>query len=219
MDEDYNGLSETEETEPVEKTEQTSADTVSFPEFCSNKKNNVFSLLFEGVDVLVTAMVAVIIVFVFVFKVPTIEGDSMNNTLFNGERVVISNLFYEPKYGDIVVISRNYTNDTDNGERSAMPLIKRVIATEGQTVDIKNGKVYVNDDELEESSYTTGPTEEKGGMSFPVTVPDNCVFVLGDNRGNSSDSRVPSIGMIDKRYILGKAFLRVSPSSKFGPIK
>ncbi len=196
-----------------------------FSEFTGNKsddKSGAFSTVLEGLDVIVSAMIAVIILFAFVFRVPTIDGNSMNNTLFNGERVIISDLFYQPKYGDVVVISRNYTNDTDNIERYSMPIIKRVIATEGQTVDIdfENGIVYVDGKALTEN-YTKTPTNLSYDVKFPVTVPDNCVFVMGDNRNDSLDSRSSQIGkggMIDKRYILGKAFLRVFPFDKFGRI-
>lgn len=196
-----------------------------FSEFTGNKsddKNGAFSTVLEGLDVIVSAMIAVIILFAFVFRVPTIDGNSMNNTLFNGERVIISDLFYQPKYGDVVVISRNYTNDTDNIERYSMPIIKRVIATEGQTVDIdfENGIVYVDGKALTEN-YTKTPTNLSYDVKFPATVPENCVFVMGDNRNDSLDSRSSQIGkggMIDKRYILGKAFLRVFPFDKFGRI-
>ncbi len=196
-----------------------------FPEFSAKKgsdKNGFFQMVLEGLDVIVSAMIAVIILFSLVFRVPTIDGNSMNNTLFDGERVIISNLFYEPKYGDIVVISRNYTNDTDNIERYSMPIIKRVIATEGQTVDIdfEKGIVYVDGKELTEN-YTRTPTNLSYDLKFPVTVPENCVFVMGDNRNDSLDSRSSQIGkggMIDKRYILGKAFLRIFPFDKLGRI-
>ena len=139
-----------------------------FPEFGAKKDkapSPFISMLLEGFDVVVSAMIAVIIMFVFVFKVPTIEGNSMNDTLINGERVVISNLFYEPRYGDIVVISRNYTNSADNLQRYSMPIIKRVIATEGQTVDIdfEKGIVYVDGKALSEN-YTKTPTNLSVGL-------------------------------------------------------
>ena len=199
---------------------------ISFPEFTSGKnttEGSIINMGLEGLDVIVSAMIAVIILFLFVFRVPTIDGNSMNNTLFNGERVIISDLMYEPRYGDIVVVSRNYTNDSNNIERYSMPIIKRIIATEGQTVDIdfEKGKVYVDGKELEEN-YTKTPTNLSYDVKFPVTVKKNCVFVLGDNRNDSLDSRSSQIGdggMIDKRYILGKAFLRIFPFNKFGKIE
>ena len=221
---DNNGFS------PVDD-EKDAGDIVTCPEFVTDDKktNGLFSLLLEGSDVFVTAMVAVIIIFVFIFKVPTIDGASMKDTLFHGERVVISNLFYEPKYGDIVVVSRNFTNDTDESAREIMPIIKRVIATEGQSVDIRYetqadgsevGTVYVNGEPLNEP-YIKEPMDKNrphGDIVFPAAVPKNCVFVLGDNRNNSKDSRYSSIGMIDKRYILGKAIMIVSPFNRLGKI-
>lgn len=182
----------------------------------------LFSYAVEMVDVVVTAIIVVILLFVFVFKIPTIEGDSMNSTLFNGERVVISKLFYTPKQGDIVVISRDYDNMTKYEDHSTMPIIKRVIAVAGQTVDIdfERGIVYVDGAALDEP-YTNTPTNLSYDVSFPVTVKENCIFVLGDNRNNSLDSRSSQIGdggMIDTRYIMGKAILRVFPFSKFGKI-
>ena len=198
---------------------------LSFPEFKKTEKvseNSPFGLILEGLDVIVSAMIAVIILFVFVFKIPTIEGTSMNNTLFNGERIIISNVGYEPKYGDIVVVSRNYENVTGATEHSASPIIKRVIATEGQTVDIDfgSGVVFVDGKQLDEP-YTKTPTNLSYDIKFPVTVPENCIFVLGDNRNDSLDSRSSSIGdygMLDKRYILGKALLRIFPFNKFGKV-
>ena len=195
-------------------------------------KDSAFPMIIEGLDVVVTAMIAVIIVFIFIFKIPTIDGSSMNNTLFDGERVVISDLFYEPKYGDIVVISRNFDNTSDKVEQRQMPIIKRVIATAGQVVDIRyeadvsgrrTGTVYVDGKALDEP-YIKEPMDESrdnGNVVFPVTVPENCVFVLGDNRNDSTDSRFLSVGdggMIDKRYIMGKALFRVFPFDKFGKI-
>ena len=114
--EDLTVESQTEEVEAAEPTEsQPKKYGLTIAEFGKPQKpreGSIFSLLFEGLDVVVTAMIAVIIIFIFVFKVPTIDGNSMNDTLFHGERVVISSLFYEPQYGDIVVISRNYYNKT-----------------------------------------------------------------------------------------------------------
>ena len=166
----------------------------------------------------------------------------MNDTLFHGERVVISSLFYEPQYGDIVVISRNYYNKTAVTGQSASPIIKRVIATAGQNVyiDFNAGNVYVFDDDslldelrgktfddslkekmkkyMLDEPYTRTPTNNSGNVTFPAKVPDNCVFVLGDNRNDSRDSRFSDIGMVDKRYIMGKAIMRVFPFEKFGKI-
>ena len=176
---------------------------------------------FEWLEVVVSAMLAVVIIFTFVFRVATIVGGSMKNTLYDGEKIIITDWFYTPKVGDIVVVSRNASNDyqTDKGEG---PIIKRIIATEGQTVDIDfdKGIVYVDGVALDEP-YTRTPTNLRYDIQFPVRVPDNHVFCLGDNRNESLDSRSTRIGnggMIDKRYILGKAVFRVYPFERFGGV-
>ncbi|MCQ2478607.1 MAG: signal peptidase I [Clostridia bacterium] len=181
---------------------------------------------FDWIEVIVSAIVVVVILFTFILRVATIEGRSMQNTLFDGEKVIISNLFYEPKAGDIVVISRNKENTVDyyseSISHSKMPIIKRVIATEGQTVDIDfdKGKVYV-DNKLVDDSYTKeGRTNlcYNDGIEFPLIVKEGCVFVLGDNRNDSLDSRSSQIGQVDTRYILGRVIIRIFPFNKIGGV-
>ena len=155
----------------------------------------------------------------------------MLNTFHNGERVVISNVLLKPKYGDVVVISRNYSNEQDKNDHDSQPIIKRVIATEGMTVriDFENGDVYVDDQKLEEY-YTATPTNNlvdtnnSEQLKEGLVVPKNCVFVLGDNRNNSLDSRSSQIGgygngMINKKNIIGKVYFRIFPFTKIGRIK
>lgn len=183
------------------------------------KKTGFKREIFEWLEIIIISVIVVIILFTFVFKIVTISGDSMKNTLKNQERIVISNLFYEPKNGDIIVISRNSSNSAQNSKKETC-IIKRIIATEGQVVNINfnTGKVFVDGIELEEP-YVSTPTNVPGDVDFPVTVPEGCVFVLGDNRNNSSDSRYSSLGndgMVDERHILGRAVLRFLPFSRFG---
>ena len=178
--------------------------------------------VFDWLEVLVHAIIVVVICFSFLFRIATIDGSSMENTLYNGEKIVISNLFYEPKVGDIVVISRNKENSIYTMDSSNTPIIKRIIAVEGQMVDIdfEKGIVYVDGVALDEP-YTKTPTNVNHGVKFPVIVDKGCVFVLGDNRNDSFDSRSPQIGeygMIDTRYILGKALFRILPLDKIGGI-
>ena len=178
--------------------------------------------VFDWVEILVHAILAVILCFSFLFRIATIDGESMTNTLQNGEKVIITNLAYEPKAGDIVVISRNRENSVYTANVGNKPIIKRIIATEGQTVDIdfEKGVVYVDGVALEEG-YTRTPTNLKYDIDFPVRVDEGCVFVLGDNRNNSLDSRSSQIGdygMIDTRYILGHAVCRIFPFDKIGKI-
>lgn len=143
------------------------------------------------------------------FFIPTVEitGRSMQQTIFDGDKVVLHNQNYEPEQGDIVVIA-------ENGTQLDTAIIKRVIAVEGQTVDVDfaTGTVYVDGEALDESAYTeNGSTTKNEGMQFPQTVPENCVFVLGDNRNVSEDSRNPKVGMVDKHFILGKATMVIYP--------
>ncbi len=188
----------------------------------SSRDESVKALVFDWLEVLVHAIIVVVICFSFIFRIATIDGPSMMDTLNNGERVIITELFYKPKVGDVVVISRNKENSIYTMTSENTPIIKRIIALEGQTVDIdfNTGVVYVDGMALEEE-YTRTPTNLKYDIDFPVTVAEGCVFVLGDNRNNSldsRDSRIGEYGMVDTRYILGHAIFRILPFDKIGKI-
>ena len=158
---------------------------------------------------------AVVLVFSLCFRVVIVSGPSMKNTLVDGDwLLLLGNTFYnDPARGDIVVVSKDSYDD-------GTPIIKRVIALEGQKVDIdfESGIVYVDDVALEEP-YVRTVTTTPEGVEFPVTVPGGCVFVLGDNRNNSRDSRYPAIGMVDTREILGKAIFLFFPGNEKGAVK
>ena len=161
---------------------------------------------------LVYLLAAIMLIFILLFRIVIVDGTSMNRTLLHGDYILLlGNLFYqEPEYGDIVVISKDSFDD-------GAPIVKRVIATEGQTVDIDfdAGIVYVDGVPLDEP-YTNTPTNTNGGMTFPLEVEDGCVFVMGDNRNKSKDSRYPEIGIIDRREILGKAIFLILPGDPDG---
>lgn len=163
---------------------------------------------------IVFLLILVMLIFLLPFRLIVVSGDSMYSTLVDGDYLLLlSNLFYhEPDQGDIVVIGKK---TFDNGT----PIVKRVIAKEGQTVDIdfEKGIVYVDGVALEED-YTFSPTMNHGNVIFPQTVEDNCIFVLGDNRGVSLDSRYPQIGQIDRREILGKALFLFLPGTHYGQL-
>lgn len=160
---------------------------------------------------LVYLLCVCMVTLLLVFRVVIVSGSSMYDTLVDGDYLILlSNTFYHnPEQGDIVVLSKR---SFDNGT----PIVKRVIATEGQTVDIDfaAGIVYVDGVALEEP-YIYSPTDVNGGTQFPLTVADGCIFVLGDNRGVSRDSRYPEIGMVDKREILGKAIFLLVPGTHY----
>lgn len=158
-------------------------------------------------------MLAVVMVLLMLFfRVIVVDGPSMENTLLNGDyMLLVSNLFYKnPAAGDVVVVSKQAY---DNGK----PIVKRVIATEGQVVDIdfQEGIVYVDGEALEEP-YTKTLTTLKEGNTFPQTVEEGCVFIMGDNRNNSKDSRSPQIGQVDKREVLGKVICLLFPGTGMG---
>ncbi len=186
------------------------------------KKPSLAEEIFEWLDVLATAIIAVVIIFSLIFRIATISGPSMQNTLFTGDKVIISNLGYTPKQGDIVVVSRNVNNSVEDTAESQEPIIKRVIAVSGQTVDIdfERGVVSVDGVELDEP-YTKTPTNRKFDVQFPLYVPEGYIFVLGDNRDNSMDSRDGRIGeggLIDTRYVLGHAVFRIFPFNSIGSL-
>ena len=179
-----------------------------------NGDNNWKKSVILYIQDLVYMLMGIFLVFLLLFRVIVVSGDSMYSTLLDGDYLLLlGNVFYqEPEHGDIVVISKE---SFDHGT----PIVKRVIATEGQTVDIDfaNGIVYVDAVALNEP-YINSLTTMNEGNHFPLTVEDDCVFVLGDNRGVSRDSRDPVIGQIDKREILGKAVFLMIPGTSHGDL-
>lgn len=154
----------------------------------------------------------ILLAFLLLLRVIVVDGDSMFSTLWDGDYLLlVSNLLYpNPDAGDIVVVSKQSFDD-------GKPIVKRVIATEGQIVDIdfENGIVYVDGLPIQED-YVNTPTNRQEGMSFPIIVDKGCYFVMGDNRNNSRDSRSPDIGQIDRREILGKAIFLMIPGTDGG---
>lgn len=164
---------------------------------------------YDWIESLISAIIICILVFIFLFRVVNVRGGSMEPTLYESQKIVITRLAGDYHYGDIVVLTKLAFDDES--------IVKRVIATEGQTVDIDfdEGVVYVDGKALDEP-YTAEPTNKRLDFEGPVTVPEGCVFCMGDHRNHSTDSRRSTIGMIDKRCILGKVVLRLWPISKFG---
>jgi len=176
------------------------------------KETSRFSLrlineYFDWIETFITALAFVLLTFTFVFRFVIVDGSSMLQTLKDGDSLIISNLNYEPKTGDIIVVSAPHY-------REDYPLVKRVIATEGQTVyiDFDEWEVYVDGELLDESyvNFSPGRKMEDYGNAhkYPITVAENCVFVMGDNRNGSIDSRSSLIGQLSKEYIMGKMIFK-----------
>ena len=169
-------------------------------------KNSVLMYLHD----FVTWLVVILLVFLVLFRVVVVSGPSMKQTLIHGDYLLLLNNVFcgEPQQGDIVVVSKD-------AYKAGEPIIKRVIATEGQWVDIDFGAgiVYVNGTALNEP-YTNTPTNLEEGVSFPLMVEEGCVFVMGDNRNESKDSRSMEIGQVDKREIMGRALFLFLPGKE-----
>ena len=192
----------------------------------TEEKQDLLHAIYDFAEMLVVAIVIVFLLFMTAVRPCRVDGDSMNRTLTHGEMLLISDLFYTPKQGDIVVFHQT----SEFNLRFNEPIVKRVIAVGGQFVkiDTELGKVYVSDDdsfsedEVLKEDYIyldKGYWEDYYGISGKVTeVPQGSVFVMGDNRNNSADSRYEIIGTVDVRRILGKVILRITPFDKFGTI-
>ena len=158
----------------------------------SPKRDIAFVELYEWIESAVLAVVFVILLFTFGARTSVVSGSSMIDTLHDGDMLFISRWGFSADQGDIVVVTKPYEDNE--------PIIKRIVATEGQRVDIDfvEGIVYINGEALDEP-YTHTPTNRHYDMEFPLTVPEGHVFVMGDNRNGSYDSRASEIGFVDTR--------------------
>ena len=175
-------------------------------------KFNYWSEVLEWGQAIVIAVILGLLIKMFVFALVLVDGPSMRPTMETGDRLlVVSRYITTPKKGDIVVFRPAY--------EGSKPYIKRVIADEGDTLDIdfETGEVFVNGQLIHEP-YIAEKTKHRGDFVGPVTVPPGHVFVMGDNRNDSDDSRRSRVGMVDKKSIMGKATYRWWPMKKFGQL-
>lgn len=173
------------------------------------------SELFSWGESLLVVLIFFVIVFTFLVRLIGVDGSSMHPTLEDHNIMLVSNLSYTPEKGDVVVLNKpGFWND--------QPIVKRVIATGGDTVDIDpvTGDVIVNGETLDEPyiAEKINTLERMGDQAYPQTVPEGSLFVMGDNRNASSDSRDSRLGMVDERYVLGHVLSVVYPFSSFGSV-
>lgn len=169
-------------------------------------------LIFDWSNAFMIALIIIVMLLTFVFRQVTVNGDSMNDTLQSGDKLILYSFMYKPQNGDIVVIS--------HGKDYSDPIIKRVIAVEGQSLKINYDTCEVTlDGVVLKEDYIKGLTKRvHPSLEIPDVIPEGYVFVMGDNRENSLDSRSTQIGLIPVENIIGKAELRILPASSFGSV-
>ena len=228
------------ETEQSTINFETEAEASSF-DSVPEKKFNLGKEIFEWIYTIAIALVIAFLIKGFVFDVVKVDGPSMKPTLQHNDRLIITKLGYKPQQGDIIILDSSYKNRTnyfDNLELKSgkdmnwltkaftypsLPsnlkrrfYVKRIIALPGQTVDIQNGKVLVDGKILDEPYIDVETAITDHTVSYPVTVDEDCVFVMGDNRSNSKDSRSSELGQVPIKAIMGKSQVRIFPFHSIG---
>lgn len=217
-------MSENENQEELNKLADTAPEAeTSDKDKKPEEPEKPFAGALEWASSLVYAVLAMLVLNLFVFRSITVDGTSMVNTLQDQDRVLSTNFFYTPSRGDIVVLQADKIQNQHTG-RYGEPIIKRVIALAGDTIkfDFDEGEVYLKkageqEFQLLEEDYIAAPThlswDRHSGEEH--IVPENCVFVMGDNRNGSLDSRSMYVGDVDTDLIMGRAFVRLFPIDQF----
>lgn len=233
MNEQSNRPDAAEEAEALQKSDK------------ENKKKSVGKEIFEWVYTIAIALVIAFAIKAFLFDVVRVDGSSMFPTLENNDRLIVTKLGYEPHQGDIIILDSSYKNREAYYDKLAsskgkeelssfdkllnlknLPsnlkkryYVKRIIALPGQTVDLKDGKVYVDGEMLDEPYYSGLTQSIDSAVEYPLTVEEDMVFVMGDNRPHSKDSRSSELGQVPYDAVLGKAQLRIWPLNAIGVTK
>lgn len=211
----------------------------------NNTAKSIGKEIWEWVYTIVIALAVAFAIKAFIFDIVKVDGSSMFPTLINGDRLVVTKLGYEPKQGDIIILDSTYKKretyyselaqsegkdelgffgklSARNGLSDDLKkryYVKRVIATPGQTVDLIDGKVYINGKIYDEEYYEGITSPIDSAMEFPITVGDDMVFVMGDNRPRSKDSRSSDLGLVPYKAVLGKSQFRIWPLNAIGRTK
>lgn len=234
--------SHTEETKSAETAESVSG-TDKQTEDKKDKKDKKKSLgreIWEWVYTIAIAIGIALLIKCFIFDIVRVDGSSMFPTLVDNDRLIVTKLGYTPQQGDIIILDSEYKKreeyykelaQKENKEElsaiekffTSVPdnlktryYVKRVIALPGQTVDLVDGKVYVDGKKLDEPYYDGVTSSIDNRVEYPVTVEENNVFVMGDNRSRSKDSRSSELGQVPYEAILGKSQIRIWPLSEIG---
>lgn len=220
-------------------------EVTAVPEEKETAKKTILKEIWEWVYSLGIAFIVVVLLKGFIFDIVKVDGNSMYPTLHHNDRLIVTKLGYEPENGDIIILDRNYDNRQEyyadlavaEGKDDAswftklrtsfskdtslakIYYVKRVIATEGQTVDIRDGKVYVDGEVLNEEYIDVATPTGDYTVEYPLTVEEGHIFVMGDNRTNSLDSRFSSLGQVDVDAVLGKSQFRFFPFNAMGKTK
>lgn len=176
-----------------------------------NQASDFIMSCFEWIEAIAEAIIPVVIILAFVFRIVNVDGDSMLNTLHDKDKIVVAEWYYKPKNGDVVVIRR--------GQYLDEPIVKRVIATEGQTlsIDFNSGSVTVNGKVLSETYIKEKMWLREDG-DIPSVIPQGYCFVMGDNRNDSLDSRSKAVGLIKNNDVKGRVSFIIFPFNRIGSV-